>query len=332
MLTKILNMSENCSFKDIPKSEDMKQYFKLENSTILKLVDEYHIIEKDKISNIKNRMILLNSIHHKLSNCENEKLNILGMYAKKKKNYLNCLNEMFNREILLPNQQIYNKEKLLPYFENKKDSKSVCIVNEVRFDYKTNTKFGEYWLELIDPSHRLGIDFYKRIWEKDNSNTNFFMWLEKIECFHNIPVINMPSNISQYRVDIRDGLILDCDGNIKDTPSNEEEIFIIDENQNIFSCLSSNSMKHTSLSKGRPLLGVGSFQLEKGKIKYLENSSGHYLPGKKILTNTLEILKNKGINLEINTKIGYFDNASNIQRTTFYNLNNNPRQINYSTR
>lgn len=321
MLTNILNIADNCSFIDIPQCDDIKQYFDLKNASVLKVIDEYHSIEKNKISNIRNRIILLNSIQHKLSRLNNKKLNILEDYANKKRNYLNCLSEMFNSEILLPNRKIYDKEKLVSYFEGKKNNKSICLVNDTRFDYKTNTKFGEYWLEVIDPSHRSGIDFYKRVWEKEGNNTNFFMWLENNECFHNIPMIKMPSDITQYQVNINDGLIIDHNGNPKTTPNSREEIFIIDENENIYSCLSSTTIRHTSLSKGRPLLGIGSLKLEKGKIKYLENSSGHYLPEKEVLSNTIDIMRKKGINLESDIEIGYFDKESHLLKNSIYNLN-----------
>jgi hypothetical protein len=97
--------------------------------------------------------------------------------------------------------------------------------------------------------------------------------------------------------------------------ANNELLFCIEADGIISACLSQDNIRHTSLSFGRALSGVGILEVRNGKITKLRLDSGHYLPSITPNKQTVSILQQKGINLPETLPVTYFENFTEHQTT-----------------
>ena len=182
--------------------------------------------------------------------------------------------------------------------------------NQPLHDVKYGGYWGELWLELIDPAHR-ELDFHKSNWLNEKSKDPFFTYIEKQNISHREPHIDfvLNSDIDSCKVTVKEGLLYKG-SNVIDSPEvcnrDNETLFIIDRNMDILVDFSSSTKRHVSLSRGKPVLGGGLLVVEKGHVKEVKGNSGHYLFYTPHMKQSLDILKDKGVELDNNVKITNF--------------------------
>jgi hypothetical protein len=74
----------------------------------------------------------------------------------------------------------------------------------------------------------------------------------------------------------------------------------------IYLAEASSTIRHPSLSHGKPILGAGSIQVHEGTLTQLILGSGHYLPHVTENQQTLRILLEKGLHIPKNMEIFYY--------------------------
>lgn len=295
----------------------------------------YHKIPKE---NISEREEYLKILHNRilLEDCASPtKKEHIVSHIEKRINYFKNLNFLYENEILYPdsNPLIYDKEKVKKVFfntsENQDKNKQYekrYLNNESLYDFKNNNYWGELWLEMLDPAHR-ELDFYKHQWLKDKSTEPFFTYLEKQNISHREPYINfvLDNELDSHKAQINNGL-LHLGANALTSPDildrHNETLFIINENTDIIVGISSPTKRHVSLSRGAPVLGGGLLVVKNGQIQEVKGNSGHYLFYTSHMLQTLEILKQKGIQLNDDIKITNFidfHTKENLTLKDFYN-------------
>ena len=59
----------------------------------------------------------------------------------------------------------------------------------------------------------------------------------------------------------------------------------------------SETIRHASLSLGKPVIGTGRLKINDGELTYIDVESGHYQPSPSTLFNTVQTLKKIGVKL-----------------------------------
>ncbi|MEU4838809.1 hypothetical protein [Nocardia testacea] len=106
-----------------------------------------------------------------------------------------------------------------------------------------------------------------------------------------------------FRLDIRDGVVRDAQGNLFDTRNAnvrdalgrrlKRAIFVMDEHGNIYASLFAKrkEFQHSSFLAGGPVAGAGEIVVENGVIKLITDQSGHYLPTQHLMRQVLTRLE-----------------------------------------
>ncbi|MCP3658850.1 MAG: hypothetical protein GY830_00440 [Bacteroidetes bacterium] len=194
---------------------------------------------------------------------------------------------------------------------------------------------GKFWLEVIDPCHRRYLLEYREKWErlKIKDRPKFFFWMEdKVIPWYSsktfyptneeiqkifTPVIINKKFYSKYPFDpsvenskvvIRKQCLTQkyyLFQTRKD--SKDGHIFVINPDKKIRIALGSQCIRHTSLSRGMPIIGIGSLWFENGRIYRISFSSGHYFPSFIHYKQVLDIFEEYGVILSNNTEVIYYD-------------------------
>jgi hypothetical protein len=98
--------------------------------------------------------------------------------------------------------------------------------------------------------------------------------------------------------------------NLVSTQDNAEYIYIATISGEMFIVKSSDSIKHTSLSQGKPILGAGSIKVNNGLINYISSESGHYRPEAYTLQKVILLLQEKHKVNIFNIDINYYYNGN----------------------
>lgn len=106
----------------------------------------------------------------------------------------------------------------------------------------------------------------------------------------------------QYRLTVKDGKLYDAKGKLFDTSdaANGRAIFIIDGEGRIYYYKDPEIMviHHSSLNFGAPVANAGELGALRGRLNYLSNRSGHYLPNLEHMRQTENYLKMRGIDMK----------------------------------
>jgi hypothetical protein len=306
---KIPHLEYNSSWLDISfNSDDFK---KIIPDYIISIFESYNKIPKE--DTVSRKLVLTQA--HKLLLIKNKSSNLKDLKktisnVEKRINYFSALDFLFKHGILFKekNSDVYNVTRLKKvFFEHhniKNNNYSLRYPNrEIIYDFSTNNWWGDMWLQLIDPAHR-ELDFYKNAWLDSNTCDNFFIWLEKQPIsFHHMSIdFILNSEINDYKINVKNGLILDAKGQTIQSKHiydrYNETLFVIDANQDIFITDSAKNIRHTSLSRGAPVLGGGIMFIEKGLVKEIRGDSGHYLFYTPHMKQTINIMEKCGIHLD----------------------------------
>jgi hypothetical protein len=267
------------------------------NFIILQEVDhqikEYHSINKLELGKVHLRIKKLESIveyinintesayqldiknnHHAL-----ELLTNLQTIASNKIEYLRAILEFYQRysdEPISWAEEFVSKDQIL-----------ISMHNELL--YTLNNKIlGKFWLEYLDPCHRALVNYYEQWNRLDNPKPLFYLWLEEQYVPESILQVKYPSqdDIAKYYdiKSVNNKLYWNSPDNgwmLLDSSSREfkDYLFIIDKNKNIKIAPNKCDFRHSSLSNGKPVYGIGNIESNNGKITLLFLNSGHYLPG-----------------------------------------------------
>lgn len=200
-----------------------------------------------------------------------------------------------------------------------------------------------YWLEAKDPKHREGKYLAKKydLWiSEKHADKNFFSWLdEKEKTKKNIKKNHLDyygneRQRQQFKLGFKNGLIY-CNGKILDTIMAKGKrpryfAFVVDENGMYAAPHVSKKFHHSSFLAGSKVLFSGMIKIEKGKVRTLNNWSGHYRTPLSAMVSVVDMLskenvlsmvtKVKVINMESNNKFAKW--AKRVFNSTTYTVSN----------
>ncbi len=259
------------------------------------LLDRYHSLDKKNLELIDTRINALTQIITQakviINNNDSKdttNISLLIPIAEKKIWYL--------QEI----KKIYKDKRAFEVFtkinENNK-YQPVFLVNEVFFDFKLPTYWGLCYLEVLDPCHRMLTAHYIK-WKESGSLVPFYLWLEDQEFPFWTWQIKFFSEqeIKDCELEILDDFFVKAVNKIvvNYIDDNKEYMYCITLDKKLIVTIAEGNIRHTSISRGKPVLGAGSLKIKGGKLVYIDNNSGHYRPVPEILCQVLMILKEKG--------------------------------------
>lgn len=218
-------------------------------------------------------------------------------------------------------QKLYNNpEPYKNFLYINLDDKSLLpliFVNKFIFDFKLPAYWGLFWLEALDPCHRFLTGHYIK-WQEEDPATPFFLWLEEQEIPYNAIQVTFidESEMPKYQLEIKDGIFVSAVDKkaISFDNSNQEYIFVMNLKKQLFAIAGNESIRHSSLSHGKPVLGAGALKIYNGKLTYIDAESGHYQPTPIALVQILKLLEQQGAVLNYhNIKIKYYDDGQVVQ-------------------
>lgn len=310
------------SWIDIPSGSFILNVTK--DKKLNKLINQYHKIEKRRLENFHYRINILNEISQYI------KINLVRSNASL---LLNKFDKMVKKKAW------YLEKVIRLYSPLKKDTVRIFsdigsndnaedilyLRNSIEFDFKLPTYWGMFALEMIDTCRRmLTPQYHKWINHYIDEYPHFLAWLEGEEITFRTPQTEVLSDeeLELCKTKFLKGLMHYSHSNkLVSTEDNVEYIYVVTISGEIFITKSSNSIKHTSLSRGKPIQGAGSIKVKNGQINYISNESGHYRPEAYILQNVLSLLeKNNKVHIS-NINVNYYHNG-NIVDEKFYDFTN----------
>ena len=107
------------------------------------------------------------------------------------------------------------------------------------------------------------------------------------------------------------GKLIDANNQLLTTTSGRNfggaAMFIMDRNGDLFVSMHEEDGKfqHSSLAAGEPLAMAGEIRVERGRITYINNASGHYKPSKTQMSQFINRLRDAGVPLS-GVEVGLF--------------------------
>ena len=207
------------------------------------------------------------------------------------------------------------------YIENKVQLNTyriLSLVNKIFYDTKLPGYWGLYWLEALDPCHRLILTPYYIRWKKTDIDTPFFMWLENQEIPYTATQIELVRDLENYTYEFSklEHLLYACDGKVANLEKDKVEyLYIITMDKRILIIEGNEQIRHLSLSRGKPVLGAGTIRVQAGQVTYLDVESGHYQPTLCHMKQVIDIFNNLGAILKEGVKIKYYRNKKTTNTT-----------------
>lgn len=115
-----------------------------------------------------------------------------------------------------------------------------------------------------------------------------------------------------FRVTIQDGLVYDARGNLFDTQNgvsafgagnSGRAIFVMDEHGNLYASTyqALGKFHHSSFFSGGEVAAAGELIVRDGRIEFVTDRSGHYMPGRSRTEQMLDQLASQGIVIDPNS-------------------------------
>ncbi len=279
-------------------------------------VKYYHSIDKSSLGDLPERIRLLESIHDSVVQmAESEKfcekkslLKLLESMVQSKKEYLQHILEIPADEIIARYHLDYSLV-----------SDSPCGIMSMRntcsYSMKMKEFWGAFWLESIDPCHRRLANYYQFWLDTDpelKSYQSFFLWLETQYVPQNIPMVSYYSEgqLAACCVEIVDGYLVKKETQEPvSTCRVKRNIFVMDLSQDLYIEQVTEGVWHSSLSCGKPVLGAGLMEIERGIVKMIALESGHYLPSIEQGFQFIKILMKNNARIVDPFELIYFENG-----------------------
>jgi hypothetical protein len=286
------------------------------------LIIEYHKLDKTKFENLRLRAEILKKIHTQILDSvptiENlgikKELTRLADNARKKAWYLNQIEKIY-----APSSDEDARMKSLFHRQaNFSASPLLCLVNNVLYDFKLPSAWGLFWLEALDPCHRLSLTPYYLKWIKERRPCPFFLWLENEEMpFYTIQVEYFDKiRLKDFclRVSSQDHLFYNSRGDKANYNEDKEYLYVITPTKEIAVIEASDEIRHTTLTCGEPVLGAGSIKIKEGVLSYIDVESGHYQPDPHFLLQSIMLLKDMGLKINYDeVRVKYYSNEQTVE-------------------
>lgn len=260
------------------------------------LVKQYHALAK---GNLQGRIQKLQEISDFLPRVQNvfaSTMALLSTAIDGKREYLRQVEQIPSDEVI---EQYHTDSSECGSY------KPFVLRNNVTYSLKMKEHWGKFWLESIDPCHRRLANYYQ-FWLRGNTSPvnyqSFFIWLESQPLPRQIPYVTYltDSELESYRVE-RSQITTD---------PTKRNLFVIDLSKNLYVVTWKEGIWHTSLSRGKPVLGAGLIHMEQGVICTIAFESGHYLLSIEENYQSIQVLKERGASFRDPLKIIYFENRN----------------------
>lgn len=326
MISSILDEPKSMSWVKVPTSRVIRETKPkaAQDSSFMDMIDKVHKFSSgmNNYDDIQEYCNLLNEIRsyvdEKIRSCGDKdkqlalEMKSIAIRANKKIVYLKKIKMLHDLGVLTDNQNIFDPETLKAYTSTSKtmtDYKLLSINSKTHYDDNIGKCWGNYPLEIVDPSHRQ-LEHYVERWSKIDTKERppFFVWLEEKNLDPLTPTVSfLPTG--NYELTQKKGKLYNSKGNLV-TTGTEGFIFIVSPENKIYSVkekFSKNrSTGHISLSHGNPVIAAGKFIVKEGLITELKIDSGHYLPNLDEAKQMIKVISDLGINLKGNTACEYY--------------------------
>lgn len=284
-------------------------------------VQIYHSIPKSEFSFLKERIQCLLELEKMLKEVSLQSTKSyeiqffleMSDIARKKKWYLEKIMDFYTHADVYPRMEceLTNYQDLFD-----KSLVPIPLHNKMLYFPKKSAHWGLFWLEYQDPCHRKLDPYYMEWLDRKNKNNNlpdFFLWLEDQVVPFYCPAVEYfdEEKCDSFGVIAKNGKLYFDNTNslLHSRLGVMDYMFVFDLQGKLFVLPQKdpNTMCHTSLTHGRPVLGAGSLIVEHGIIQEIISDSGHYLPKKQSLEQVVKLFNNIGIELIDNVKITFFE-------------------------
>lgn len=268
---------------NFPMSQhDLDEHYENVPLSLNRQIADYHAICKtderlllSRIQKLKN--ICLYCLDVDVSNCEQVFSDAVGKY--------NYLKELYR------NLRIFSRNPVagfVAHFFLSPSGRIPIFMKELE-DYRC----------VIDPyNNDYGARNFFKIWKsklKTENLPSFWMWLEQFKRtdYPSDSTSPIVAKFSEGKICIGEEKI--CSGMFN---------YVVDFQKNI---LLSASRKHTSLSKGKPVLGAGELRVRDGLITEINALSGHYLPSANDLWQSIILFRKQGVSFSSDCLVKFID-------------------------
>lgn len=310
---------------DIPQADYKiilaSQEVEIEN--LNQLIDHYHSIDK---FSLEKRISVLDMIRDHLSDLSKQEkfthqkstILFLKRALQRKREYLKQLLEMPSDETIMHYHLDIGHISDLCF-------QPIFLRNNNSYSLKMKEFWGNFWLESIDPCHRRLANYYQ-FWlnTKPISKTyqSFFLWLESQPIPKNVPIVEYYSDTQLQACHITsvDGYLKKSGTNeLVNTDPSKRNIFIINLSKELYLETWREGIWHTTLSRGKPVLGTGLLQIKQGVITTIAFESGHYMPSLEQGFQSLQIFREQGVHFAEPFEVIFFENRNKYKISLFAN-------------
>jgi len=305
--------NRNVSHVDILQIENFKHFF-VEDQAIKQIYNNYLSLDPGDFLN-KTKMSM--QIYRLLDS------GVLKNKLQKRINYLRCIQYLYNKNIILKNsQKIYNENFVNNYFYEVLHKDQINLKNSVYTNPSKTCIFGNFFLEIIDPSHRV-LNKHKLEWEENKDGEDFFVYLERFASKEDEVIMNFfnDEELLSNKVFIVDGKLAYKKNNVLSFIDNhnvndKKLLFTIDTSYNFYCYYETETYHHISSTKGKPVLAAGDIVVNGGNITNLNIDTGHYLIKDTSLNSIINIFNNLKIRMPQDLAILYFTEKNDKLTTT----------------
>jgi hypothetical protein len=304
---------------DIPRADYQEILASQEEEIVFlnQLIAHYHSIDKTILEGQSDRIGLLEAISAYLEQMgaqdkffeQRPTIQLLNKTVQNKKNYL---------EQLL---KIPSDEEIISYhfdhFPLRDDGyEPLFLRNNITYSLRMKEFWGKFWLESIDPCHRRLANYYQFWLDTHPLSTDyrsFFLWMESQPIPKNVPFVDYYSDekLDACRIEVEDGYLKNAfTHELVNTDSTKRNLFVIDLAKDLYLEPFKEGVWHTSLSRGKPILGAGLLKVKKGIVKTLAFECGHYLPSLEQSFQSLRVLRERGVRFKKPFEVVYFENRN----------------------
>lgn len=304
---------------DIPRA-DYKAILATQESEIEplnQLIEHYHSIEKSSLKSLSKRIESLVAISgcleqlavRETSADQRPTILLLNKTVQSKRKYLEKLLEIPSDEAIASYHLDYS-----PLSETRFEP--LPLRNSSTYSLKMKEFWGRFWLESIDPCHRRLANYYQFWLDTKPPATDyqsFFLWLESQPIPKNVPVVDYYSDaeLEACHIEIANGYLRKSNTHeLVNTDPARRNLFVINLSKDLYLEAFKDGVWHTSLSRGKPVLGAGLLQVEQGLVKTIAFESGHYLPSLEQSFQSMQILCERGVRFQEPFEVIYFENRN----------------------
>jgi hypothetical protein len=331
-----------CSWVDLPRDDFslILGYQKTEICDLNEMSQAYHDIPKDDADCIQIRVDRLEDIIEHLENwigqkiCNKDKIKhlvTLKEIAELKTSYLLELIKMskINEPIADFLHRYHNDVVNLCDLDME-----VLFLNPLRmYSVKKREAWGDFWSVSLDPCHRQ-LTNYLQIWENntghDQPSLDFFLWLETQYVPQQQPIENYLSkeDIIKNHLVVEKGEISISITNVIANFSEPEKnyLFIVDLEKELFVIEETESIFHSCLCQGKPILSAGKIVIKEGHITDVSFESGHYIPSINAGYQLFKVLIENNYEMPPSVNVSFFFDRNKytvtVKRCFFYSYEN----------